>query len=284
MDIRNVKEPVPEITLGTELHEMYRLNEEQFKGYQNIENLPNYPFDINHPKNQVILKDFIGRVIEELIEGFESSSEMATLMNKYGWNINNLTEEEYQQVLNHMQNANEEQADALGFFFTLLMYSNILPDDILAWGENQLKTLHKISGLDKAMVLGVKMILVRYANAEIGASKTFVIFGEEQKEEYGDIDSYAPAFHSMSNLSHDEEQAMLFEIIYELNIARNLLKSRPWKQTQVMTKEIDFQDALVRSFYLYLGFLTMQGFNTKSLYGLFFKKQKLNLWRQKTNY
>ncbi|WP_418392117.1 hypothetical protein, partial [Akkermansia sp.] len=44
---------------------------EQFFGYKEIERLPDYPLDINNPKNQVILKDFIGRVIEELTEGFE---------------------------------------------------------------------------------------------------------------------------------------------------------------------------------------------------------------------
>lgn len=282
MDIRNIKEPVPEITPGTELHEMYKLNEEQFKGYQNIENLPNYPFDINNAKNQVILKDFIGRVIEELMEGYESTEDMIAIFSKYGWNTENLTEEEYQQVLNHMQNANEEQADALGFFFTLLMYSNILPDDILSWGEKHLKTLHKITGLDKAMVIGVKMI-IEGKDSELFFLKSYNLLDTDD-EEYSKINEYAPGFHASSNILHSEEKIMLFDVVYQLNIARNLLKSRPWKQTQVMTKELDFQNALVNAFYLYLGFLTMQGFTSQSLYRLFFKKQKLNLWRQKTNY
>ena len=51
-----------------------------------------------------------------------------------------------------------------------------------------------------------------------------------------------------------------------------------------MTKEIDFQESLVKSFYLYMGFLAMNGFTPLGLFGLFFKKQRLNRWRQQTNY
>ena len=49
-------------------------------------------------------------------------------------------------------------------------------------------------------------------------------------------------------------------------------------------KEIDFQESLVKAFYLYMGFLAMNGFTPCGLFSLFFKKQRLNLWRQTTNY
>ena len=55
-------------------------------------------------------------------------------------------------------------------------------------------------------------------------------------------------------------------------------------QQEMMTKEIDFQESLVKSFYLYMGFLAMNGFTPCGLFSLFFKKQRLNLWRQNTNY
>lgn len=88
----------------------------------------------------------------------------------------------------------------------------------------------------------------------------------------------------MNALSHEAEKLYLWEVIYELNKARNFLKSRPWKQTQVMTKEIDFQESLVKAFYLYMGFLALNGFTDQGLFSLFFKKQRLNRWRQQTNY
>ena len=152
MDIRNIKGAVPEVSQENILQEIYKLGIEQFEGYRNIEKLPVYPLDINNAKSQVILKDFIGRVIEELTEGFESTDAAVILLKKYGWNIDNLTEDEYQEVLNHLANANEEQADATGFYITLLAYSNILPEDILSY--KNAKSLFDV------MAIGVKEILI----------------------------------------------------------------------------------------------------------------------------
>lgn len=279
MDIRNIKEPVPQLSDSDILSSMYELGLEQFNGYKEIEKLPVYPLDINNPKSQIILKDFIGRVIEELTEGFESTDAVVDIYQKHGWNNDCLTEEEYTEVLNHLANANEEQADALGFFFTLLIYSNILPEDILAY--NNAKNLFEV------MAIGVKELIIKYPDYHI---KKYPILnpedyvGDVDQPEWDKLVSYTPGFHNMSDLSHESEKLYLWEVIYELNKARNFLKCRPWKQTQVMTKEIDFQESLVKSFYLYMGFLAMNGFTPCGLFSLFFKKQRLNLWRQNTNY
>lgn len=281
MDIRNINEQVPQVeeTEARILQEMYVLGIEQFSGYKSIEKLPDYPLDINNPKSQVILKDFIGRVIEELTEGFESTDEVVSIYRDYGWNNDCLTSEEYTQVLNHLANANEEQADALGFFFTLLLYSNILPEDILKYQDAK--------SLFEVMAIGVKDLLIKYPDHRSVRKYPILSptdWAREDRAEYDKIVSYTPGFHEMSEISHENEKLYLWEVIYELNKARNLLKCRPWKQTQVMTKEIDFQESLVKSFYLYMGFLAMNGFTPCGLFSLFFKKQRLNLWRQTTNY
>lgn len=278
MDVRNIREEVPNIKETEVLPRMYTLGLEQLNGYRQIESLPEYPLDINNLKSQVILKDFIGRVIEELTEGFESTDEVFDLCSKNGWNMEMLNEEEHQSILNSLANANEEQADALGFFFTLLAYSNILPEDILSY--------NKAKDLFEVMAIGVKELVIKYSDYhnllkfDIICKKDF--YEDEGKWEH--INSYTPGFHQMNELSHEAEKLYLWEVIYELNKARNFLKCRPWKQTQVMTKEIDFQESLVKAFYLYMGFLAMNGFTPLGLFGLFFKKQRLNRWRQQTNY
>ena len=276
LDIRNIKEPVPKVE--NILQEMYVLGIGQLNGYRQIESLPEYPLDINNLKSQVILKDFIGRVIEELTEGFESTDEVFDLCSKNGWNMEMLNEEERQSILNSLANANEEQADALGFFFTLLAYSNILPEDILSY--------NKAKDLFEVMAIGVKELVIKYSDYH-NLLKFDIIRKEDFYEDEGKwehINSYTPGFHQMNELSHEAEKLYLWEVIYELNKARNFLKCRPWKQTQVMTKEIDFQESLVKAFYLYMGFLAMNGFTPLGLFGLFFKKQRLNRWRQQTNY
>lgn len=278
MDVRNIREGVPNIKETEVLPQMYTLGLEQLNGYRQIESLPEYPLDINNPKSQVILKDFIGRVIEELTEGFESTNEVFDLCSKNGWNMEMLNEEEYQSILNSLANANEEQADALGFFFTLLAYSNILPEDILSY--------NKTKDLFEVMAIGVKELVIKYSDYH-NLLKFDIIRKEDFYEDEGKwehINSYTPGFHQMNELSHEAEKLYLWEVIYELNKARNFLKCRPWKQTQVMTKEIDFQESLVKAFYLYMGFLAMNGFTPLGLFGLFFKKQRLNRWRQQTNY
>lgn len=278
MDVRNIREEVPNIKETEVLPQMYTLGLEQLNRYRQIESLPEYPLDINNLKSQVILKDFIGRVIEELTEGFESTNEVFDLCSKNGWNMEMLNEEEHQSILNSLANANEEQADALGFFFTLLAYSNILPEDILSY--------NKAKDLFEVMAIGVKELVIKYSDYhnllkfDIICKKDF--YEDEGKWEH--INSYTPGFHQMNELSHEAEKLYLWEVIYELNKARNFLKCRPWKQTQVMTKEIDFQESLVKAFYLYMGFLAMNGFTPLGLFGLFFKKQRLNRWRQQTNY
>lgn len=278
MDIRNINEQVPQVEETEVLPRMYILGLEQLNGYRQIESLPEYPLDINNPKSQVILKDFIGRVIEELTEGFESTDEVFDLCSKNGWNMEMLNEEEHQSILNSLANANEEQADALGFFFTLLAYSNILPEDILSY--------NKAKDLFEVMAIGVKELVIKYSDYH-NLLKFDIIRKEDFYEDEGKwehINSYTPGFHQMNELSHEAEKLYLWEVIYELNKVRNFLKCRPWKQTQVMTKEIDFQESLVKAFYLYMGFLAMNGFTPLGLFGLFFKKQRLNRWRQQTNY
>jgi hypothetical protein len=278
VDIRNIRKEVPNVESNKILSKMYELGLEQLNGYRQIESLPEYPLDINNPKSQVILKDFIGRVIEELTEGFESTDEVFELCQKKGWNIEMFNEDECQSILNSLANANEEQADALGFFFTLLVYSNILPEDILSY--------NKARNLFEVMATGVKELVIKYPDYQ-NLLKFDIICEEDFFDEEGkweQIISYTPGFHQMNELSHEAEKLYLWEVIYELNKARNFLKCRPWKQTQVMTKEIDFQESLVKSFYLYMGFLALNGFTDKGLFSLFFKKQSLNLWRQTSNY
>jgi hypothetical protein len=292
MDIRNITENPLEVSDPKEyLSKMFDLGIEQLEGYRIIENLPAYPFDINTAKNQVILKDFIGRVIEELTEGHESLLLLNDILNPIGYNINRLDNKEYNQVLNHIQNANEEQADAFGFFFALLTYSNILPEDIFNYAESNGGI--DINSTNDLMSFGIKLqndcgfdvydnwlsFSFPLVSSDIFTSK----FNKTQKD-FDKFNQYAPGFHSLSPTHINNGIYLMWQVIYQLNCARNLLKNRPWKQTQVMSKELDYQEAVVKAFILYLGYLGLNGFDQKSIYVLMFKKQRLNLWRQKTGY
>lgn len=271
MDIRNIKQSPKLVPYENILSQMYEYNEEQLEKYKEIENLPDWPFDVNNPDQQKILKDFIGNVIEELTEGIESLNHVGKILDKEGWNLNKIIEEygelKYQEIKNHLQNANEEQADALGFFLTLFEFSNILPEDILSY--------RSAKNLEGVITQGICM---QMDASDLGIDYRRPCFKLMEPNEI------TPGFTELSLQRLFDYKSMVFEVIYHLSIARNLLKSRIWKQTPVMTKELEFQKELVKAFYLYMGFLGFAGFNPQTYYVLFFKKQQLNLWRQSTQY
>ena len=296
MDIRNIKLEKPlEYNNQFALDFLYKLNLEQLEAYKKIEGLPEPPLELNIPKSQIMLKDFIGRVIEEISEGYESLIELTDYLHSIGWNMNLADPSE---LVPSLQNANEEQADALGFFLTLLIYSNIQPEDIVNYIDSKapqgmVDNLDSdLNDLDKAMAYGIYLLKYELNSIDAITTKSLTfnamhLYRVVNKESL-DQRSYknVPLFNYLNPEVLRAERELLWIITYQLNISRNLLKNRSWKLTQVMTKEIEYQESLVKAFLLYLGYLgTNLGDNTyKELVELFYLKQQLNIWRQQTNY
>ena len=243
--------------------------------------------DVNTRKSQAILKDFIGRIIEELFEGYESIEQVIDILIKKGFNSRVLIDSECIDILNGLQNANEEQADALGFFISTLLFSNILPEDIYSYSTKVLG--RKPNNLNELMSIGANRLYLK--DALDNHHRRFHLFNDDMVEwlhdkgyKIEDLFEYTAGFHSVSTDELDYERNQLWLVVYELNKARNLLKNRPWKQTEVMTKELEFQESLVKSFIYYLGYLADRGFDQDKVVTLFNRKQALNIWRIKSGY
>ena len=71
MDARDIKEVPPVVEGGKYLEAIYSLQKELIDHYVSIEGLPQYPLDVNTKKNQLLIKDVVGRDLEELAEGYE---------------------------------------------------------------------------------------------------------------------------------------------------------------------------------------------------------------------
>lgn len=286
MDIRNIKIEAPGLSEG-HLEFLYEKGEEQLVAYKRIDDYGKYPMDVNTRKSQTILKDFIGRIIEELFEGYESMEQVVDILIKKGFNVGALVDSECTDILNGLQNANEEQADALGFFISTLLFSNILPEDIYSYCTKVLG--RKSNNLNELMSIGANRLYLKDTLDNL--HKRFNIFNEDmmwwlQAKEYKieDLFEYTAGFHTVSGNELCYERDQLWLVVYELNKARNLLKNRPWKQTEVMTKELEFQESLVKSFIYYLGYLADRGFDQDKVVTLFNRKQALNMWRIKSGY
>lgn len=289
MDIRNIKDNPPVVKDGKYLESIFDLQEILMEGYiGKIErNLPTYPISINSEKGQVVLKDFSSRVIEETAEGYESTSAALELLAQHGFNEDNLNQEQFEMLINHLQNSNEEQADAFAFFVELMLYANIGPEDIYEYAR---KVLGYPSGseiiLHDLMVIGYNLHLKEgWVEQQMNL---FPVVSEANLEYYNKdvahVNSYIPGFRNMNTELHANEDHMLWKVAYHLNISRNFLKNKTWKQTQELTDGVRYQAEVVQAFISYCGYLMAMGFTDETFYVLFFKKHMVNRFRQKSGY
>lgn len=292
MDSRDFNQEPPVIKDGRYLEKIYELQMDLINEYVKIERTPAPPININTKSSQVLLKDFTGRVIEELAEGYESLIEVDALTQK-----NRLWQYEYDEkdmvmCFNHMQNASEEMADAMHFMVELLIYANIQPEDINEYVSRLIPATHKVGSelqnnvIAKCMIKGTSDIREMYP--EILNFK-YVPMRNIWADFYYDLPlpKNEDLIHCGSRYNHDYYRlfkAMLWDVTYHLNIARNFLKNKPWKQSQMMTNEELYQEELVKSFIAMMGAFYEMGIDDTNLYYIYFKKNLTNRFRQKSLY
>lgn len=71
---------------------------------------------------------------------------------------------------------------------------------------------------------------------------------------------------------------------FNIGVAMNFLRNKPWKQHQVPTDMIRFRRALLEAFYSVVLCFGNQGYNEETLYRFYFKKSEVNKFRQRSNY
>lgn len=298
MDIRNIREVPPVVENEAYLEAIYNLEAKLLQGYcGKIEkDLPLPPIDINTFKGQQVLKDFSARVIEETAEGYESTSAVIDMYQDHGFNNQTFSDSEWQMVANNLQNSNEEQADAMAFYMALLMYANLEIKDIYDYSNTKLKDLVARIDIGKVENMLDLMLLGSYAfDLEESEDKEFGDMGclydllsEANIEDMGlDVDhvnSYIPAFRFSNKNFHRYEDHMLWRVAYHINISRNFLKNKPWKQSQELTDITRYSEQLALGLIRYLGYLYTMGFTPDTLYTLCFKKNRVNHFRQNSGY
>jgi hypothetical protein len=297
MDGRDIKEKVPVITDGRYLENIYDLQKELINHYIEIEHLPNYPINVNPKSSQVMIKDFTARVIEELAEGYESMVLIDELSKKnYVW-FHNYSTDDLSQAINHLQNISEEMADAMHFMIELMIYVNIQPEDIIKYfrisrqdiynqyyekNENDIiQTLMYIGGAEEVSNNHIyQEDIVQTVNI---LDKYLKVFSDDI-----DIDNFDIEFHragsEYGSSTYINFKKALWDVCYHLNIARNFLKNKPWKQSEMMTDEVRFQKELVEGFISLMGCYSILGLDSKTLFHIYFKKNRVNLFRIRSKY
>ena len=312
MDSRDIKQEPKPITNGQYLEELFLLQKGLLDDYIKIEGLPQYPININTKKSQVLIKDFIGRVIEELAEGYESilSVRELTFTNKYWYNLgtaigNSEERKGFELAISHLQNVSEEMVDALHFFLELLIYVNITPEDLKEWFMGQYNhkrglkeyidevTKGKYDLNNTLEMLGFTFRIMEKGST-VGAYHSIDLLEKYQvlhtNDEKG-IDLRYLTMGSMVNTSGTvsiDYPGMLWGITYVLNLARNCLKNKPWKQSGVITDENNFRNLIIEAFVamvvLFREMLMGKPEWYDDLYWLYFKKNQVNHFRIKSKY
>lgn len=290
MDARDIIE-LPNITDYEYLENIFQLQHNLINKYIEIEGLPKPPIDVNTKQSQTLIKDFIGRVIEELSEGQESQELVKTLteQNQYWIGSFNLTSKKinnYSVALNHLQNTNEEYADALHFFIELLIYVNIDIESILNYVEKYYHQVGIKTYTDKLQILmdiGENIIDNQYG-IQSPQNKVNILSGYNNYIEGNNkLDLRYYGLSQKIDFT-TESKCILWDIVHHLNIARNFLKNKPWKQSQMLTKELAFQGSLIDAFLIMLGFFKRYGGDSETLHFNYFKKNKVNQFRIESKY
>lgn len=271
MDIRNVIEKVVYPEDG--LKEIFKLQGELLQDYIKVEGLPNYPIDLNVRSSQVIIKDFIGRIVEELGEAWESHREMLLMVNN---KENDLIDRDL--MISHLQNFNEEISDALHFFMELLMYSGFTYDHISKWLYRGMAECGKGPDLLQDLFFRGKNSTNTLRN-ELLNSYSLVVLSDSEL-----TDEFLRGGRIVSKLYHRIAPQMLWDITYNLQIARNTLKNKPWKQTEMMTDEHQYETQISKAWGLLFNFLAYSGFTPLSLYTIYYKKNMINRFRIRSKY
>lgn len=298
MDARDITTPVPVIEDSTFLEHIYELQKGLIDHYVKIEGLPQYPIDVNPKKSQVLIKDFVGRVIEELGEAYESMLMIDELSQNNKLWTDKFPDEDLRQCINHLQNVSEELADSMHFMVELLIFLNIQPDDIHRFlikkiGDKYLPVMIDQAEVSDNDILAIAMMVGKtleccnndmYRLVGIDLWEVFKEnFAEEASDEKVDPLLYVAA-KNYNRIFYNDIKKVMWDVTYHLNIARNFLKNKPWKQSQMMTDEIKFQAEIVEGFIALAGLYHMLGLNSSTLFHIYFKKNQANAFRIRSNY
>jgi len=259
MDIRDIKEEVPNV--GTKgLEEIFNLQLNLVQKYIDIEGLPPYPININTRAGQSLIKDFISRVIEELGEAWESYLVLMDMFHR-GY--------QREDMVPHLQNFNEELGDALHFHMELMIYSGISIKDITD-GDN-------IDAMTKLLKLGEDNLLTEFPKPSTYAS--FVVIKDEDL-----VDEFLRGGRHLSKKHMAVMERYLWRTTYWYQVARNTLKNKPWKQSQMLTDELTYKQYILRANELLFQFFYFIGMTPRSLFTIYYKKNLINCFRIKSNY
>lgn len=76
----------------------------------------------------------------------------------------------------------------------------------------------------------------------------------------------------------------MLNFVYEMGLAANCLKNKPWKQSHMLTDVPKFQSLMADAMWAFVYLCIGAGFTAETLYDMYFRKHQVNKFRQDSNY
>lgn len=253
-----------------------QLQKELIGYYIEIEGLPTPPINLQTKPSQLMMKDFIARITEELGEGYESLK----------------TSSDGSLTFYLLSNFYEELADALHFIMEAIIYAGVTPGNIMAtlrieiaerighteWTYNSTypgDTLEIIYNMVPTLLLANCSIFPK-KEPEIEAPD-FSDLQEVPTERYSRYLTSPPFIHHIY-------PRVAWEITYHLQLARNAMKNKPWKQSQMVMDNKVFIEEISLAFIYLIGLFRLSGVSPRNIFYLYYRKNLVNLFRIRSKY
>lgn len=94
-----------------------------------------------------------------------------------------------------------------------------------------------------------------------------------------------PTFSAMISAPTRSEMVRLYwDAVYSVGIAMNFLRNKPWKQSQVPTDEARFRTQLLDAWRVHVALWGGLGMQWDDWFAFYFRKAKVNEFRQRSSY
>lgn len=228
----------------TILWNLFNLQKRLIERYTSIEKLPPPPLNLHLPAHQVILKDFASRVVEELGESYESYVQFL----------------EGKDVYKNIVNSNEELMDALHFLLELAIYCDVTSKDI----EDKFGGTFEDSWCKEFYYrIGRTTVKGKIEDGLLGFKLGLTLSSEINKISI---------------------ERSLWATAYKVQLIRNCLKNKPWKQTQMVTDILSLKTHVIDSMISLFSLFSVCNLPIDSILQFYFMKNEVNLFRINSKY
>lgn len=246
-----------------------------------------FPLPLDDRDNQKFIKGLFSYLEEELFEAFELLELTNRKITMEG------PSQDPQELKDYLVDFNHEMADTLCFWVEIFQYVNITEDVIYEYYSILLEKLDQMRLLKQEDILQTAL---NYAESILQQSRR--IDKRRIHITSYDIIKYNPKILELklpeefmyggSHLSHSIVELCeyyIFHSLKHLNIARNCLKMKYWRDGGDGVNYDKFHNSIMEAFLYYTVFLYSVGLdNSKNIVNVYMQKQKINIERVQTGW